>query len=481
MKKSSKQDFVYRFIRFSKFSSVSMLFVWSWVFVAILAAVAVATAATHMIANLLPFLLIFPLTALVLIIIRISIGFFVLTRFQRLLLVMLACIWTSHFLQVLVPETGFDAVWYHLPVLQQLVLSNGFTTSPTLYQLLYPLWSDLAYLPAFVLARDLGAKVTAFGGGIALVFSTFALSRMYLTRTWSLLTVLTVSTFQVVAWQSASFYIDVFIACFIVGGMWHLLFAHGQSHAESKVSVVLNLCAAGVLFGFAIGSKHFNIALLVPIGLSTVFLFRKIQPSLLTIIISGIVAMPWYIHAYNHTQQWLYPALSHWSDLTGATGSPSSLQYLFERFISLPLSLIKVVIARDYVSPIVVLAPFVIAYLWLKNRISKNMLPLVIFFVFQWGIWWFIPPLSSRYALAGFIIAVILVAIFFQNFVRSRRITTAVISILLLMSIVNMIPRLYVNYRSLMFLSGQQSKEEYLHQFLDGNLDGPLRKWHKLL
>ena len=41
-------------------------------------------------------------------------------------------------------------------------------------------------------------------------------------------------------------------------------------------------------------------------------------------------------------------------------------------------------------------------------------------------------------------------------------------------------PRFYVFNRQWPYLSGRQSKAEYLYQFFDGHIDAHLKEWHGL-
>jgi hypothetical protein len=56
----------------------------------------------------------------------------------------------------------------------------------------------------------------------------------------------------------------------------------------------------------------------------------------------------------------------------------------------------------------------------------------------------------------------------------------AMIAVMIVLSGWGLLPRLVVNQRSLPYLARQQSKNEYVHQFLDGHIDQHLLKWHQL-
>jgi hypothetical protein len=49
-----------------------------------------------------------------------------------------------------------------------------------------------------------------------------------------------------------------------------------------------------------------------------------------------------------------------------------------------------------------------------------------------------------------------------------------------IMTIFSLMPRLFVAKRSLIYLLGQQTKQQYIEQFYDGWINEPLKKWHRL-
>src|SRR5579859_1225838 len=69
-----------------------------------------------------------------------------LGRSEKILLIILCAIWLVHLTGIFVPETGFDAVWYHLPIVDQFVLMHRIFYVPDFFQSLNPQFSDLIFL-----------------------------------------------------------------------------------------------------------------------------------------------------------------------------------------------------------------------------------------------------------------------------------------------------------------------------------------------
>ncbi len=438
---------------------------WSWVVVATASVLAVATQTAH---HLLSLVLLFPLSILLALFSK-SIQYFIhASHHAKVLVGSTFLVVLSHLVQVFVPETGFDAVWYHLPVIDTLV-NNGFIAESNLYQLLYPLWSDMLFVPGYVIASDFGTKLTAYAGMLTLLFVTYVLSRRFLSIKRSLTVVLLVSTFQVVSWQAASFYIDVFMAAFILAAFWRVIVV--ATHAPHER--LSRLLAAAIWLGFAMGSKHFNLVLILPFAFAIWLHYQSFFAAIFGVVVSLVVASPWYVHAYLQTGQLLYPAFIHLNELTN-TPEQGTASFILRRIVSFPISFITILVTRDYLSPIlIVLLP---ALYLIRKKLHPPLLAILGLTLAEWVIWWFIPPFSTRYALAGFICAVILIAVWGSQ-LRNQ---TVFLTIWLLLALVVFLPRLSVNLRSFRYVFFQQSREQYLEQFFDGNADDKLKKWHAL-
>ncbi len=399
------------------------------------------------------------------------------TKIKGLTLI-LVTIWLSHFIQVWVPETGFDALWYHLPVTQLIVEHHGFYYDPQLYQSVNPLWSDLFFVAGFQLGGMTGAKLVAYGFGLSLLLVTWQLCRMVLNRKWSLAVILIISTFQVISWQSASFYIDLANAFWLLSAVWLLLL-----HLE-KDRKCHQLVRSAALLGASLATKLFSVLLLPVMG---VILWFHSKPAVrwknvLTYeAVSVMVALPYYLFAYFKTGNPVYAIQLHLEKLAQIGGQANSVNYIFQRTLQLPWSLIQVSLVRDYVWIVLPLLWIAIGLNFKQIRRNTALFSLLIFAIGEWLVWWYVPPLSTRYAVAGFITLVIVgmwsVNRFLKN--QSNNIQTSWWLVVGASVVIQFAPRLYVNYRSLKYLLGFQTQTQYLHQFYDGWTDPYLDQWYK--
>lgn len=386
---------------------------------------------------------------------------------------LLIAIWFSHLIQVFVPETGFDALWYHLPVIEAVIKNRGLVYLPTLYQSLNPLFADLIFGLGYLVARDFGTKISAYLFGLALAFSSYKTARLFLSNNWSLLLTIIVSTFQVVAWQSASFYVDVAKAVFDLGAFYFLL-KYQKSQRQR------HLLISALIFSMSLGTKLFSLFLL-PVYLLLTYLVsekNRLRQTGNYLAISLLIPLPFYIFAFLHTGNPFYALAIHGEKLAEIGGFANRSDYLADRTRWLPISLFQLTLSKDYTSIIFLIF---LPIIWQLRKLTTHpkLVPLLIFATTQYLLWWYLPPVSTRYALAGFISLALLYLILLSYKIRHNQqyLLPILISIILAIMI-NLAPRLLVNLRSLNYLAGRQTKQQYLEQFYDGSIDHHIKEWH---
>lgn len=399
--------------------------------------------------------LLLPLGILFVIVWQIGKVSFSLSRFEKTLIVLLSFIWLLHLLQVFVPESGFDALWYHLPIAELLSENHQFTYQPELYQTANPLFADSIFALGYLLWESLGAKLVAFGFGLTLIAATYQLARIFLPRKWSLLAVISVSVFQVVSWQSASFYIDVAKAVFELAGLWFLLecLLTRKQVIQRKFALL-----AALSFSATLASKGFSL-LLLPLML---FGFAVTLPQF--ILVLPVLALAFYLFAFQNTGSYFFSIEKHVGELDSFTSSNSLPGLVLARLQAIPQFFLDLFFTKDYTSPLLGVLPVALVVIRKQIRQNRQLQLLVLFTINQLAIWWFVPPPSTRYALAGFISGLLIVLVWL-----SRRKESFWPIIVLAIALLLLIPRLFVANRSLKYLLGSQTHEQYVEQFKDDN------------
>ncbi len=135
-------------------------------------------------------------------------------------------------------------------------------------------------------------------------------------------------------------------------------------------------------------------------------------------------------------------------------------------------------LVRDYTTPYFLFAFLYLLFVMLRSKKTQIWYVAGIFSIVQLLLWWVIPPLSTRYALSGFIVTIVFSSIHFIQSSKVQLIRKWVFLSMCLCVAVLLLPRLVTAQRDLQFVLGAQSKEQYLSQFLDGNIDQYLLKWH---
>jgi hypothetical protein len=394
----------------------------------------------------------------------------------------LGAIWSLHFLGLFTPETGFDAVWYHLPVIARFVEAGSIFFIPELYQSVNPLFSDLIFGVGYWLGGEFGTKVVSYVIGLAFIWYCYELAGFFLSKKWTLLAVVMISTFQVVSWQSSSFYVDLAKAMWEVAAVTMLLQFYQQQAVSQKSTKWFLL--AGLFFGASLATKLFSL-FLIPVfswGVWSLSLKNKWKNVFIFMISSLIVAWPFYFYTYQNTGTPFYSFGIHEQKLSEIGGQSSLVLYFLARLGALPASLTQLTLfSRDYTTLLfLVFSPLLLVF-FSQIWSDKKMRFLLIFSVYQYLIWWFLPPLSTRYALSGFVTLLIVFLIAIQKYLKVKpEAKKYVIATIGLAIAINVLPRLVVAQRQWKYLSGQQSKTEYIQQFYDGNIDQHLKKWHHL-
>ncbi|MDQ3008836.1 MAG: hypothetical protein M3Q81_04555 [bacterium] len=398
---------------------------------------------------------------------------------QLLLIGTVLSIWLLHSLQLFVPETGFDAVWYHLPVAEAFATAHRYSYLPDLYQSLNPLFSDGLFYPGYMVAHDFGAKVTAYLLGLSLLVVVYQLSRYYMTRSWALVTTIIISLFQVITWQVSSFYVDIPKALWELSALWLLIDKNVLRGKPLHRSLLIGLC-----IGASLATKQFSL-LLLPLFMALYIgsdYFMKQKKLLLTVALGMMaVFMPLYLRSWYYSGSPFFMVDTHVSNIIQTDHQQTLVEYLIVRTLLLPTAPYELLAARDYVSIIpVVLLPLTMLFLFRRQR-NTSIIYLTIFTVWQLMIWWFVPPPSTRYALAGFITLVVLTTAAASYWYQQKKELRAPIVLVLMIGILwAVLPRLVVANRSLSFILGHQTKQEYIELLYDGMIDHHLKSWHSL-
>jgi hypothetical protein len=395
----------------------------------------------------------------------------------QLLLLGLSFIWLLHFSGVLVPETGFDAVWYHLPLAKTFVDSHQFLYVKDFSQSLNPLFSEAVFMLGFQIGQDLGTKLVAYGISITLLLVIYQLAKRFLSTRQALLSCLLISTFQVISWQASSFYIDTTKALWEIAAVWLTI----DAFLQPRKSDFPHWIAIGMLWGASVASKQFSLVLVPFIVIASWWVSKSARLTFFSLLTLFLVALPHYLRPHLILGNPFASISSHLNQSQIITGTQTIGEHITKKFLTMPWSVFELAfLSRDYVT--VLIFPGIILLLFKVRHLinNKSLLLLSVFVLNQWIVWWFVPPTSTRYALSGFIcLAILIMSILFKTSLSKRQQALGY-QLIFLGIVINMLPRLVTTYRNLHYLLSGTPKETYLQKFMDGHIDQPLKKWHKL-
>lgn len=343
---------------------------------------------------------------------------------------------------VFMPELGFDALWYHLP-LSKLFLSRGQWYFPggLYYYSAMPRLAELISLPFFAALGYIGPKLIQFLAGLAVCFFIYRLTRKFISD--KLLSLVAVNLFYatwLVSWESASGYVDLVRTAFEVVALYLLV---TRSGLWSKL-------ISGIFLGLAIGTKWQ--------ALGSLFLYLFVFSPVL-ILPALLTASPWFYLAFHFTGNPVYPLLEpfmHTAQLSSVSADFYNPLSIFSRFFLAPLFLTKP--SGDFLSPVVGLVYLIgLLGLFSSRPVIRRISLLGVLGTFYLLL---TPPPSTRYFLP-FLPAVILACVYvISRLKQSLALWLVVLFTLSAHFVLGM--RLFAFAKYAPYLSGRLTRNQFL-------------------
>lgn len=351
---------------------------------------------------------------------------------------------------VFAPETGFDALWYHLTISKIYLTSHFVFHIPggLLYYSAMPRLVEVLNIPLLSLLSDTGPHLLSFSAGIGAAVLTYLLARVYVNKTMSLLAATVFYVTPLVGWLSGSGYIDLIVT------FWQVLAFY--------LLVRKRYWLVGLVLGLAVSTKSLQLATLLVYFALVVIVVRKPIEAIKMALVAILVGLPWYLLDFLNTGSPIYPIAAGLFD-----SSVSSKAQLIQ-----PLSIVgdywKIFLAPDdIISPIFLLiVPFGIA---VRKKILPQSRLLVSFFGLSYLVWWLIPRTGGgRFILPFLPVWAVLVAQIISAI--EKRVQYLLICSILIVSVTNLVYRFGAEYKLINYLLGKESKQEYLCQNFDFSL-----------
>lgn len=378
---------------------------------------------------------------------------------EKLLLALIAIQLVIYSLGLFIPETAFDALWYHFPEALNYATTGQISALPglPLYSTM-PRLGEMYFTAGFVFAGQFGAKLASFIFTLIFLAISYRLGRRHLSRPLSLLLIATINSMFVIAWQSTSGYVDIMAAVFQLASLLALFSA--------------GLPLAAVFAGFALSVKIQSFVFLLAVApaiLSRKYLTTSIIRYSLFILLALAIASPWYLDNYLSTGSPAYPlnVPELRQNMLLHSGVSSQKEWIIRQVTSIYRLPFHLSLHPDLqLTPVILLLlPLVIlnSKTFTNNRPLRSLIFYSLFFIL---LWWFLPPPEHRYALGA--IPPLLI-ILYSHLGRFRR---PAIIFSLIFILLNLSVRIYISRRYLPVIFGTQTKTEYLNsQTTDFNRD----------
>ena len=357
-----------------------------------------------------------------------------------------------NFIVALAPETGFDALWYHLTLpkiylaTHQIRFIHGgnlyYSVMPRIVEMLYG--SALAFNPAGILP-----KVVHLFFGLSWFFGTYLFCRLFLGRRIALFSALIVYGTALVSSLSQTAYIDLAVAFFVVMSIWAVF-------RFFKTNDNLDLYLAAIFMGFNLSSKIYGL-IIFAIVLGVLLYKSGWKPTLKFSGIAFLIVLPFYFQSYLATGNPIYPVFS----------VPDCCLYLYTNgyyylkdwYMYVWWKLLPKLSYQVFVlnfTPILAIIPFI----FFSKNWRKMVLPMIILtaFFFAWSL---IPIQDPRYFLIILPVVALLTGFIIENLnYKFGRILIIIFALAVLICNLFLISKSYKDHFRV-FL-GRESRNTYL-------------------
>lgn len=358
---------------------------------------------------------------------------------------------------VFIPETAFDALWYHLTI-PKLYLAVGkiyHIPGGLLYYSELPRLIEILYIPLLKYLGDIGPHLLSWGSGIGAAIILYLLSRKFhLSRLSSLIACAVFYVTPLVSWQSGSAYVDLPRTFFEVLALYFVI--------DKKFLL------AGLVTGLAFSTKTLALGSVLPLFLIILLTAKKARPCILYLVSCVFVAAPWFLSAYLNTGYPLYPiGVGILDPRHNLNLDIWNIPKMAKEFVDLWL------FPEDPISPIyLIILPFLLlslskllAFRPAAQRGSQVSLLTYCFITF---IVWYVTPRTGGgrfilpYLPAWSVLVAAIIAVQKRELIKQ-----GLVLLVIIISLINLAYRFFVLSKTIPYLSGRQTKIDYLCKNLD--------------
>jgi|GEM_PF-477808 len=379
----------------------------------------------------------------------------------------------SNGIGVLGPELGFDALWYHL-TLPKLYLEQQrifFIPGGLLYYSAMPKLAEMFYIAGLSFGNEVTVKFIHFLFGLLTCLALYKLQRKFFTPLISLIGIVVFYSNLVVAWESASAYIDLIRAFFEIMALWAFVnwWSPTQKATEDQGGRKWLMLSA-TMVGLAITTKLLAIGSLLIYSFLIIYFFitnkKNSRDLFISLFIYWIIALaiplPWFIFSFIHTGNPIYPFFT-----TTYSVAPEALHITgffkdtWQLFVNSP----------DPLSPIYIMVlPFVIIFF---SRFKKEIKMISFFSFLAIILWYFTPRTGGGRFILAYLPALSLVVAAISNEIitaakkNNRFAGNFLLIVIVIISAISIVYRTGANAKYLPVIAGKETKAHFLADHLN--------------
>ncbi len=220
---------------------------------------------------------------------------------------LLIIIGAGSFLWALAPAVRYDSLSYHLAVPVRYLQAGRMLELPESFQTYFAHYGEMLYVIALALGDQPLPGLINFSAGVLLAIQTYYLGKRIANPTVGWIAAVILCAIPIVGIESATTYIDIFIALFVTSTV-HALLLWRQKNENTWLLLV------GIFSGLALGTKLTAFWLLLPFWALVILRLHRAQnffKALICITIPVVLLWsPWLIRDWLWTGNPIFPNLN---------------------------------------------------------------------------------------------------------------------------------------------------------------------------
>lgn len=340
------------------------------------------------------------------------------------------------------PELGFDALWYHLTIPKIYLMNHSASYIPggLLYYSVMPKLTEMLYVVGLAFGDEIFAKMIHFTFGILCLIALYKLSRKFLSKTYSLLTIVLFYSNLVVGWMSITAYVDLARTFFEFMALWG--FIEWFERRDRKWFIL-----SAVMLGLAISTKLLALGSLLILSLLIVIFTRKITNVLTYCFCVLLIPFPWFVFSYIHAGNPVHPFFSN----------------IYS--VQLDFNLVNPLNLSDPISPLYIVFLPIGLFSFVKLKVTLKIV--LLYSLFAIIVWYLTPQTGGGRFILPYLPAFSLIMVIVISMVKKIELRYIFVTLIIVFGLFSIFYRGAANIKYIPVILGKESKSQFLSNHLN--------------